>query len=184
MYNSEEKAILFIIKAFKGKKDKITKLDMSALPLLVGLTIKKITNDKDIIIASYLHNVINYTSYGYEEIEATFNKNIADIVEEISEDWSLAKWLERKKDYLKRINEISDSRYLNIIIAEKTQELLSYKNAYIKRADKIWKDLNVSKSEITWFYRQIYHICLNKETNNELLYRYKQEIIYYFGDVS
>lgn len=183
MYNSEEKAILFIMNAFKGKKEKISDIEKVALSLLVGLSIKKITNDKDTILAAYLHNIINYSNYGKEEIEEKFNKEVAHIVAEISEDWSLTRWVDRKKDFLDRLKANTDPRCTHIIIAEKTQELLSFRNNYYKKKDKIWKELKISKSEATWFYRSIYSICANKNINTDLLYRYKQEILYYFGDV-
>ncbi len=183
MYNSEEKAILFIMNAFKGKKEKISNIDKSTISLLVGLSIKKITNDKDTIIAAYLHNIINYSNYGADEIEEKFNKEVSFIVQEISEDWSLAKWVERKKEYLNRLKDNNDPRSLNIVIAEKTQELLSFRNNYYKKKDRIWKELKITRSEATWLYRSIYSICLNKPINTDLLYRYKQEILYYFGDI-
>jgi len=182
MYNSDEKAILFIIKAFKEKKDKYSSINKATLSLLVGLSIRKISDDPNIITASYLHNIINYSSYGYEEIESNFNSNVANIVRDISEDWSLTKWLERKKEYLNRIKDITNKDYLNIIIAEKTQELLSYHDAYNKKKDKLWKDIGSSKTEITWFYHSILSICEEKDVSKILLHRYKQEIIHFFGD--
>lgn len=183
MYNSDEKAILFIIKAFKEKKDKYSSIDRATLSLLVGLSIRKISDDPNIIIASYLHNIINYSSFGYEEIESNFNTNVANIVRDISEDWSLTKWLERKKEYLNRIKDITNVDYLNIIVAEKTQELLSYHDTYDKKKDKLWREIGSTKTEVTWFYRSILTICEEKDVSKILLHRYRQEITYFFGDI-
>jgi myo-inositol-1(or 4)-monophosphatase len=183
MYNNEERAIKFIIQAFKGNKNKIDNMEKCFHSILVGNSIKEITKAEEIVIAAYLHNVINYTEYGYEDIEDKFGCIVADIVSEISEDWSLSKWIDRKKEFIKRIKQSNDINNINIIIADKTQDLLSYKEYFKKKNNKLWKELNASKSDITWFYRELYNIALNKGTNQKLLNRYKEELIFYFGDI-
>ncbi len=182
MYNNEERAIKFIIQAFKGNKTKIDNMEKCFHSILVGNSIKEITNAEEIIIAAYLHNVINSTEYGYEDIEERFGSIVADIVSEISEDWSLPKWIDRKKEFLKRIKLSNDINNINIIIADKTQDLLSYKDYFEKKGNKLWKELNATKSDITWFYRELYNIAVNKNANSKLVNRYKRELIFYFGD--
>ena len=98
MYENEERAIKFLIKAFKGNKNKIDNMERCFHSILVGNAIKDITKYEEIIIAAYLHNIINYTEYGYEDIEERFGSIVSDIVTEISEDWSLPKWTSRKKE--------------------------------------------------------------------------------------
>ena len=61
MYNDEEKAIKFIIQAFKGSKDKIDNMEKCFHSILVGNAIKEITNSEEIITAAYLNNIINST---------------------------------------------------------------------------------------------------------------------------
>ncbi len=183
MYSSIERAIKFIIKAFKGSKAKVDNMEKCFHSILVGNAIKEISNSEEIITAAYLHNIINYTEYGYEDIEEAFGSIVADIVSEISEDWSLPKWLERKKEFIKRIKQSNDINNLNIIIADKTQDLLSYRELFDKKKDKLWKDLNSTKSDMTWFYREIYNISVDKKANSKLLERYKELIEFYFGEV-
>ena len=183
MYTNEEEAIMFVFKAFKNSKNKFTNLEKSMHSIMVGLCIKEIYQSEDIIVAAYLHNIINDTQYGYEDIEEKFGSIVADIVAEISEDWSLPKWIERKKEFLNRIRRHSDVNSLNIIVADKLHELLSYKENYLKKNDKIWSNIGGSKSDIAWLYREIYNIALEKGANSKLLNRYKREIVYYFGEM-
>ena len=184
MYTSEEEAVKFLFKAFKGSRNKYTNLEKALHSILVGLTIKEIYQSEDIVVAAYLHNIINDTQYGYEDIEEIFGSIVADIVAEVSEDWSLPKWLERKKEFLNRIRRYSDINVLNIIVADKLQELLSYKELFSSKGDKLWSSMNnSSKSEIAWLYREVYNIALEKGCNSKLLSRYKREIVYYFGEM-
>ena len=184
MYNNEERAIKFIIQAFKGSKNKIDNMEKCFHSILVGLSIKEITNLEEIVTAAYLHNIINYTEYGYEDIEERFGSIVADIVSEISEDWSHPKWLDRKKEFIKRMKQSNDINNINIVIADKIQDLLSYREYYEKKNNKLWKELNASKSDIAWFYRELYNIAISKNANSKLTNRYKKELIYYFGDFS
>ncbi len=183
MFSSEEEAVKFLFKAFKGSKNKITNLEKAMHSILVGLTIKDVYQSEDIVVAAYLHNIINETQYGYEDIEEKFGSIVADIVAEVSEDWSLPKWFERKKEFLNRIRRYSDVNAINIIVADKLQELLSYKEVYEKRGDKIWSTIGGSKSDLAWLYREIYNIALDKGANSRVLSRYKKEIVYYFGEM-
>lgn len=184
MYENEERAIKFLIKAFKGNKNKIDNMERCFHSILVGNAIKDITNYEEIIIAAYLHNIINYTEYGYEDIEERFGSIVSDIVTEISEDWSLPKWTSRKKEFIKRIKLSNDVNNINIIVADKTQDLLSFRSYYEKKNNKLWKELNITKSDATWFYREIYNIALSKNANPKLLNRYKKELEYFFGEIS
>lgn len=184
MYNTEEKAIKFTIQAFKGSKNKIDNIEKCFHSILVGSSIKEITNSEEIITAAYLHNIINCTEYGYEDIEERFGSIVADIVSEISEDWSLPKWMDRKREFIKRMKLSNDINNINIVIADKIQDLLSYREFYEKKNNKLWKELNASKSDIAWFYRELYNIAINKNANTKLTNRYKKELVYFFGDVS
>ena len=169
MYENEERAIKFLIKAFKGNKNKIDNMERCFHSILVGNAIKDITKYEEIIIAAYLHNIINYTEYGYEDIEERFGSIVSDIVTEISEDWSLPKWTSRKQEFIKRLKLSNDVNNINIIIADKTQDLLSFRSYYEKKNNKLWKELNITKSDATWFYREIYNIALSKNANPKLI---------------
>ena len=46
MYNNEERAIKFIIQAFKGSKTKIDNMEKCFHSILVGNSIKEITNSE------------------------------------------------------------------------------------------------------------------------------------------
>lgn len=182
MYSKIEEAIYFVIKAYKSQKIKIENIDKCFHPLMVGNTIKDITNIEDIVVAAYLHDVIIDTEYGYEEIELKFGTLIADMVQDLSEDMSISKWLDRKKDLIKRLKKTFDINVINIVIADKLQELLLIYNLFKKNGDKVWKSTSGSKEENCWLYREIYKIGKNNKANSKLLNRYKNLLVLYFGE--
>ena len=181
--NNIELAFLFMVKANKGKKFKFDDIDRSFHSVCVGTMLMQLSDiPEQIVVAGILHDIINETDCGYEEIEHEFGSKIADIVSTVSEDLSIAKWLERKKDFIKRIRKIEDSMILNIVLADKINYLHILKNC-IKDTDKISKYSGGSPSENKYFYREIYNICEAKQCSKYLLNRYSEILLDFFDDV-
>ncbi|MGN1338543.1 MAG: HD domain-containing protein [Candidatus Coprovivens sp.] len=182
MYSKIEEAIYFVVKAYKGQRIKIENIDKCYHPMVVGTTIKDITNVEDIVVAAFLHDVIVDTEYGYEEIEMKFGTLVADIVQDLSEDMSISKWLDRKKDLIKRLRNNFDINVINIVIADKIHELVILYDAFLKQGDKVWKNTSGNKDENCWLYREIYNIGKNAKANSKLLKRYNDLLVMYFGE--
>ena len=183
MYSRIEDALKFMIKANKGLKTKPDNIDRSFHNMCVYLEINKITNIEDILVAAILHDIIDYTDYGYEEIEELFGTLVADIVLELSEDMSIAKWFDRKKEFVRRMQKVRDVDVINIMLADKYYELLSYYEEYQKHGKKMWKSSSGNIDENCFFYREIYNIGKNNNANNNLLNKYKELVILYFDSV-
>lgn len=182
MYTQIEEAVYFMMKAYKGQKRKNDNIDKSFHSMAVYMTMKDITNIEDVLIASILHNIIDDTEFGYEEIEEKFGTLVADMVSDLSEDMSIAKWFTRKKDFIKRMKSVNDVNVINIMIADKLQDLLSGYKMFKKVGDKIWKSTSGTKTEQCFIYRESYNIAKSKNANQNLLDRYKKLLKIYFGD--
>lgn len=183
MYSTFERAHLFMLKAYKGKKFKYTNIEKSFHAVSVALMIRETTTIDDYITAALLHNIITDTDYGYEEIEEQFGTIVADIVNDVTEDMSIAKWFERKKDFMKRIKKENDVNILNIITADRIHNLLMLYEDYKKYGDKLWKSIGRTKEENAYVYRGTYHIVKEKNINPYLLRRYGILIKDFFGDI-
>ncbi len=182
MYTKIEEAIQFVIKANKGKKIKINNIDKTFQHISVYNMIRNITDTEDVLIASLLHDIINDTEYGYEEIEELFGTLVADMVSDLSEDMSIAKWVDRKKDFIKRMKKNYDINVINIMLADKLFDLLSYYEYFLQNGDKLWKLSGGSKDENCWLFRELYNIGKSKNANKDILKRYKELLIIYFGE--
>ena len=182
MYTKIEEAMLFAFKANKGKKVKINNVDKTFDNIAVYSLMKDICEAEDVLVASLLHDVINDTEYGYEEIEELFGTLVADMVSDLSEDMSIAKWMDRKKDFVKRMKNNYDINVINIMVAVKLYDLLSYYDYFLQNGDKLWKLSSGDKNENCWLFREIYNIGKKKNADSNLLNRYKELLIVYFGE--
>ena len=62
-------------------------------------------DDQDVLVAGLLHDTLEDTSATYEEIEKTFSKEVADLVQEVSHPKNYNQ--EQKLEYYERIKTIS-----------------------------------------------------------------------------
>lgn len=182
MYNKVEEAIHFMVKANHGQKRKNENIDKSFHPMIVYTMMREITTTEDVLVAALLHDIINDTEYGYEEIEELFGTLVADMVSDLSEDQSIAKWLDRKKNYMRRMRNNYDINVINIMLADKLHNLLSHYDNFLRIGDKIWKNTGGSKEENCWLYRESYNIGKKKGADSKLLERYRELLVVYFGD--
>ena len=183
MYTKVEEAIHFLYKANKGQRLKYENIDRTFHFIAVGMMIKEITKTEDVVVAAFLHDIINKTDFGYEDIEIAFGPVVADYVFELSEDMSIAKWFLRKKDFIQRMKKITDVHIINIVLADKLHTLLMLYDQYKKIGDKVWKLTGGTKEENCYIYREIYSISLSIGANTKLLERYRELIILYFGAI-
>jgi (p)ppGpp synthase/HD superfamily hydrolase len=183
MYTKLEEALHFVMKCYEGQKRRNDNINRSYQPIVVANMIRNINDIEDVTVAALLHRTIMDTEYGYEEIEEMFGTLVADMVSDLSEYMSIAKWLYRKKDFIKRMKQCNDIDVINIVVAAKLADLLGDYQAFLKRGDKIWKDVGGSKEENAYVYREIYSLAKRKRANSNLLERYKNMIIIYFGEI-
>ena len=182
MYTKVEEAIHFMVKANKGQKRRNENIDKSFHPMVIYSMLREFTTMEDVLIAALLHDAINDTEYGYEELEEKFGSLVADMVSELSEDMSIAKWFERKKYYIKRLKANYDVNVINIMLADKLHNLISNYDNFLKYGDKLWKNTGGTKDENRYMYREIYNIGKKAKANNKLLRRYNELLVKYFGE--
>lgn len=103
---------------------------------LFDILVRNEIKDENILCAAILHDVIEDTDGTYEEIESLFNKEIADIVLDCSDDKTLLKF-ERK-----------------LLQIEKTK-YKSKKSLYVKIADKISNNRGFIDGNINWSEERI-----------------------------
>lgn len=183
MYNKVEEAIHFLFKANKGQKLKYENMDRSFHSIIVGNMIKDIGETEEYVVAAILHDIINKTDYGFEDIEETFGPLVADIVYALSEDLSITKWFLRKKEYIKRMKEQKDVHIINIMLADKLHTLLMLYDNFKQIGEKVWKITGGSMEENSYIFKEAYHIALEKGANPKLLERYKKLIKVYFETI-
>lgn len=124
MYTSEEKILHFIFIAFQGMKCKKENIDLVFHSVMVGNMLKNINSSEVIVNTGYLHDIIEDTSYTYEDIANKFGKQLADNVSKLSEDKTITDYKERKQEFINRLKNY-DSDLLLVELADKLQNLVS-----------------------------------------------------------
>ena len=146
---------------------------------MVGNMLKNLGCDEEIVYIGYLHDIIEDTKYTYEDLLNRYGKKIADGVLVLSENQNIANYVERKKEFLNRLEKINDD-ILIVEIADKLQNLISDYEQY-----KIYgKDFLVTEAsnfdELKWYYLELKKLFNSRISNNQLLKRYNEIVYEYF----
>jgi len=98
--------------AHRGQK-RIARKDIPYIvhPLSVALILSRAGASEDAIIAGILHDVVEDTEITLDEVRERFGKNVANIVDEVTEKGNFS-WDAAKKSELSRIKSISQDGLL------------------------------------------------------------------------
>ena len=73
------RAAEFAAKAHEGALRKGSRIPYISHPMEVDMIVELITDDKDLIAAAYLHDVIEDAGVTYDELEQEFGTRVADL---------------------------------------------------------------------------------------------------------
>ncbi len=114
-------------------------------PAMVGTILAREGFAEHVVITGILHDVIEDTEFGYDDIEKRFGKKIADLVTDVSEDKSL-EYIERKQLYLDHLKEAPEDA-LAVSMADSMANLMSisiYENVYHQEISGNYKNAVLS----------------------------------------
>ena len=167
-------AIYYATKAHTGQRRKSDKeVDMIFHPFTVGMILQRAGAKTECVIAGILHDVVEDTKYTLEDIKEQFGTQIANIVDEVSENKSLP-WKERKIETINKIKTASMDGKL-VECADKIRNLESLYNLYQEEGEEVWKSFNKPKEEQKWYYTNMFQAVLMNTTEENMLFdRYKR----------
>jgi metal dependent phosphohydrolase len=167
-------AIYFATKAHTGQKRKSEpEVDMIFHPFTVGMILQRAGANTNCVIAGILHDVVEDTKYTLEDIKNEFGPEIANIVDEVSENKSL-KWKERKIEAINKIKTASIEGKL-VECVDKISNLETLYALYKEEGEKVWESFNKPKEEQKWYYTNMYDaVLMNTTEENKLFERYKK----------
>ena len=181
MYTSEEEILHFIFIAFQGMKRKKENIDLVFHSVMVGNMLKNINSSEVIVNTGYLHDIIEDTSYTYEDIANKFGKQLAENVSKLSEDKTITDYKDRKQEFINRLKNY-DSDLLLVELADKLQNLISDYNLFLSNGKNSLPTEAKSYEEIKWFYTELKNLFNKKLEPNLLLERYNKIYQTYFND--
>jgi (p)ppGpp synthase/HD superfamily hydrolase len=149
------KAIDFATRAHSGQYRKGTKIPYITHPLNVAKTLIQLECSETIIAAGILHDTLEDTRVTFDELLEIFGREIANLVSLTSEpnksDWI---WENRKAHTLKYLK-TSSEQVLILSLADKLDNIRSFREDHERIADKLWKRFNRPKEKQKWYYEEL-----------------------------
>lgn len=148
------RAAAFAKQAHEGAFRKGTDIPYITHPLEAAVIAASITDDQEVIAAALLHDVVEDTAVGIDEIERQFGSRVAAFVQAESEDKTKS-WKERKQATLTHLDTASREAKI-IILGDKLSNLRSTARDYLLLGEEIWKRFNETRKEMhQWYYEGI-----------------------------
>ncbi len=145
------RAAEFAAKAHEGALRKGSRIPYISHPMEVAMIVALMTDDKDLIAAAYLHDVIEDAGVTYQELEREFGSHIAQLVKKESEDKSKT-WMERKQATIDRLA-VAEKEDKILAFGDKLSNLRSTAKDYMVVGDEIWQKFRAKDKGLQgWYY--------------------------------
>lgn len=152
-----------------GQKRKNTGRPFIVHPFSVGFILAEFTSDEDIIVAGFLHDVLeDAKDYTFLDMKKDFGLRVAEIVKENSENKTPGgnknkreTWDIRKKIKLAQLKNASREA-LMVSAADKIHNLRSIIRNYDALGEGLWKNFNAPPEKKFWYYKEAVEIISKK----------------------
>lgn len=154
-------AIDFAAKAHDGTERKKDKTPYILHPLEAAVIVGSMTEDKDIISAAVLHDVVEDTPITIEEIEENFGRRVRELVESETEDKRAElppedTWRIRKEESLVELENCSDRAVKMLWLGDKLSNMRSFYRIWKNEGDSMWQSFNQKDPALQkWYYSRI-----------------------------
>ena len=155
-----DEAIIFATKAHSGSTRKGTSIPYIVHPLETGAIAATLTDDREVIAAAVLHDVVEDTEVGGEELTKRFGKRVASLVMSDSEDKmremsASDSWQTRKERTLDSLLTADRDEQI-IYLADKLSNIRAICRDYRVLGERLWERFNQKdKAKHAWYYRGI-----------------------------
>ena len=166
MTDLKEQAKQFAISAHRGQVRKSEKEKPMILhPLNVGKILEEFGYDEAIIVAAYLHDVVEDTKYSIEEIESIFGSEVARLVKNASELDKTLPWEERKKEAIEKTRDL-ELREKLVICADKIDNLEDLKWKFQRTGQRDFSTFRAGEEQQKWYYTEMYESLVHGQDEN------------------
>jgi (p)ppGpp synthase/HD superfamily hydrolase len=173
-----KKALQFAARKHHGQM----RVETEPLPYIthlfsVALLVAEDGAHDDVVTAAMLHDTLEDTPTTYEELQNTFNDNVATLVQSVSEtkekNGEKIEWKERKLHYLEQIQSASDDALL-ISIADKIDNIESKLEAFEKEGPAVHAHWKRPPEDYLWFHNEVLKIVLARLPQHRLTTRLQE----------
>ena len=161
MMDKVTRAIEFATRAHDGMVRKKDKTPYILHPLEAAVIVGSMTDNRDVISAAVLHDVVEDTEITIEEIEENFGSRVRMLVESETEDKRADlppedTWRIRKEESLEELESCGDTDVLMLWIGDKLSNMRSFYRIWKVEGDSMWQSFNQKDpSQQKWYYCKI-----------------------------
>lgn len=171
------KAVEFATHVHAGKTRKGKEMPYIVHPLSVAFIISRISDDENLHSAAILHDTIEdadpYGSVTCEDIEKAFGKDVAEIVNDVTEQDKSLSWKERKQKELEHVPYMRiESVYLKS--ADVLHNLYDTVAEYEQNGEETFTRFHASKEDIIKRYHNLLTALEQRDPKNPLLPEIKE----------
>lgn len=148
-----EEAILFATKCHSGQVRKGSSIPYILHPLEAMQILAEMNGDTNLLIAGLLHDVVEDTDTGIDEIRDKFGDDVVHLVAAHSEDKSKT-WQERKEAAIEEAH-LAEPHLKKLILSDKLANIRSMYKNYNEIGDKLWERFNAGKEKQEWYYGEL-----------------------------
>ena len=184
-----QEAMQFAAYAHRKQKRKGVDIPYIVHPIECSMIVATITDDEDVIIAALLHDVIEDTEYGYEDIRMRFGSRVAELVQSETEDKREGQkkqhtWPVRKKETIEHLrNADRDSQI--ICLGDKLSNIRASVRDFEQHKESFWHRFNQSDPELQgWYYESIRDILSEELSGTDAWIEYDELCRELFGDLN
>lgn len=155
------KAIEFAARVHDGMERKKDKTPYILHPLEAAVIVGTMTENRDVISAAVLHDVVEDTDITIEEIEEKFGPRVRALVESETEDKRADlppedTWRIRKEESLEELANCGDTDVLMLWLGDKLANMRSFYRIWKAEGDSMWQAFNQKDpSQQKWYYCRI-----------------------------
>lgn len=155
-----ENAIQFAITAHAGTKRKGKERPYILHPIEAMTIVASLTEDPEVIAAAVLHDVVEDTSLGADDIEREFGPRVralvmAESVDKMPDLHAEASWKARKQATIEHLKRLGRDEKL-ICLGDKLANIREMGRDHLQLGDALWERFNQKdKNEHAWYYSSI-----------------------------
>ena len=177
------RALAFAAQAHHGQMRKGTDVPYIMHPFETAQILTKAGCSDEVIIAGLLHDTLEDTDTGTNEISAAFGLKVLGLVLSASEDKNKS-WEERKQHTIDYLKSQAGQDEMLLACADKLANLRSIRTEMSKDADgSIWQRFKRGKDKQKWYYKELIEALSplkGYDMYDELIWFYDEV----FGDMS
>jgi (p)ppGpp synthase/HD superfamily hydrolase len=152
--NPRFRAIEFAVRAHHGQFRKGTRIPYVVHPIAVGRRLMELGYSEPLVLAGFLHDVVEDAGVDKDEIERLFGRKVVDLIEAVSEGDKSLPWERRKRAKLERL-EGATQEVLVLSLADQLDNLRSIQRALAWEGGRVWSRFNRPRAQQAWYFGRL-----------------------------